>query len=369
MTGNLYPLQTLGYFKEDDPRGAIVLLIGIGAILLTTLIFNIARGRVAATALGKSKSKTMIASKKFSGFTLHRIASAYGLDRNQTRLLEFVFRNDGVSDPERVLNNSNLLDKHFKRAYRTIERNATTEEEAQQRLSLLFSLRNTIEANPNIGAIPSSHQLTENMTAVLSNARESYPVKIMSSKGDCVIVECPTNALGTPIKMPKGTRVNLSFFTKTSQGFSFESRILGPIDTPRGLGMQLAHGKKTKPLAQRKYRRKQSSINCVFRFVFVGEQKGKKPPKLTVDSRRFTGIIQDISLGGCSIKTSASIQVGSRLKIDIDYSGELLISCLGQVLRTNRSGAIGTILHIKFLKVPRKALNAINALVFGYVDD
>jgi hypothetical protein len=68
------------------------------------------------------------------------------------------------------------------------------------------------------------------------------------------------------------------------------------------------------------------------------------------------------------MKTISSIQVGSRLKIDIDYSNELLISCLGQVLRTNRKGLAGTILHIKFLKVPRKALNAINALVFGYTD-
>jgi hypothetical protein len=43
------------------------------------------------------------------------------------------------------------------------------------------------------------------------------------------------------------------------------------------------------------------------------------------------------------------------------------IAALGQVLRTNRSG-ISTIMHIKFLRIPRRSLNIINALVYEYVD-
>ena len=64
------------------------------------------------------------------------------------------------------------------------------------------------------------------------------------------------------------------------------------------------------------------------------------------------------------MKSAAPIQAGSRLKIDIQ-SEDAPISVLGQVLRSNRSAA-GTIIHIKFLKVPRRAFNAISALVFGY---
>jgi hypothetical protein len=46
-----------------------------------------------------------------------------------------------------------------------------------------------------------------------------------------------------------------------------------------------------------------------------------------------------------------------------------MINVLGQALRINRSGAAGTIVHIKFLKIPRRAFNAINAVVFGYHED
>jgi hypothetical protein len=59
------------------------------------------------------------------------------------------------------------------------------------------------------------------------------------------------------------------------------------------------------------------------------------------------------------------IQVGSRLKINIDLVDSNLISVLGQAIRCNRSGN-ATIIHIKFLKVPRRAFNTISTLVFGY---
>jgi hypothetical protein len=37
-------------------------------------------------------------------------------------------------------------------------------------------------------------------------------------------------------------------------------------------------------------------------------------------------------------------------------------------LRTNRTG-VNTVMHIKFLKVPRKGLNSINAIVYEYNDE
>ena len=89
---------------------------------------------------------------------------------------------------------------------------------------------------------------------------------------------------------------------------------------------------------------------------------------MVVDKRRLTGNIIDISIGGCSIKTSVNVPSGQRLKIEFNHEGNVTVAVLGQVLRTNRSG-ISTIMHIKFLKVPRRSLNAINALVFEYADE
>jgi hypothetical protein len=370
MIKSFFLLQNVQYFKEDDPVQAMILLIIIGAVIVISLVVGFIRNGI-HTGGGPVRGRTTVTPRKFNAFTLRRIANTYGLDKDQAKLLEFVFRNDAVSDPERVMGNTTLLDKHFKRAYKTIEQNAETEEEAQQRLVRLFSLRNTIESSSGNDSSGSTNHLAENTAAVLSTGKESYPVRVVSSKGTFVIVESPRNALGTPVRIPKGSKVSLSFFTKSSKGFAFDSRVVDSTDTPHGPGLQLSHSGKAKPLAQRRYRRKQVTASCVFYFVFVETVKDgrKKVPKLMVDKRRFVGTILDISIGGCSIKTQAPVQVGSRLKIDMDYSDESTLTVLGQVLRINRTGTAGTIIHIKFIKVPRKAFNNINALVFGYDEE
>ncbi|WP_169312627.1 flagellar brake protein [Leadbettera azotonutricia] len=363
-------LQNPSYFKEDDPMGAMILLIGIGTIIVIAVIAHLAR-RGGAGAIPVKGGSSSASPRRFNGFTLHRISTAYNLDKDQAHLLEFVFRNDAVGDPERVMRSPALLDKHFKRAYKAIERNAETEEDVQQQLVRLFSLRNTIDSAPSSSSGVSTSQIAENTAAVLSTGKDSYSVRVISSKGENMVVEIPRNALGTPVKLARATSVSVSFFTKSSKGFAFASRVVGTVDTPNGPGLQLVHTGKPKALAQRRYRRKPVASGCVFYFVYVDTAKEgrKKVNKLIVDSRRFTGTILDISIGGCSIKTSAPVQVGSRLKIDVDYSDDSMITVLGQVLRSNRSGAVGTIIHIKFLKVPRRAFNNINALVFGYDSD
>jgi c-di-GMP-binding flagellar brake protein YcgR len=184
------------------------------------------------------------------------------------------------------------------------------------------------------------------------------------------LVDCPRNAIGTLIRFPRGTRVNLAFFTKTSKGFSFDSQVLGMADTSIGPALQLSHVGRAKSMTQRRFRRRMASLSCDYYIVRFEDLKNKKPPKMVVDHRRMTGTVTDISIGGCAIKTQTSVQAGARLKIQFDFSKSALpIAVLGQVLRINRSGIANTIMHIKFLKVPRKAMNAINSLVFEYGDD
>jgi hypothetical protein len=190
MIKGFFLLQNVQYFKEDNPVQAMILLIIIGAVIVISLVVGFIRNGI-HTGGGPGRGRTTVTPRKFNAFTLHRIANTYGLDKDQSKLLEFVFRNDGVSDPERVMGNAVLLDKHFKRAYRTIEQNAETEDEAQDRLVRLFSLRNTIESASGNSGSASTNQIAENTAAVLSTGKESYSVRVISSKGAFVVVESP----------------------------------------------------------------------------------------------------------------------------------------------------------------------------------
>jgi hypothetical protein len=90
----------------------------------------------------------------------------------------------------------------------------------------------------------------------------------------------------------------------------------------------------------------------------------KRVRKMTLDGRRYEGTIKDISIGGCSVQSTAVIGPGARIKIEFK-SGDSPRAALGQVLRVNRAGAYGTV-HMKFVTIPNKTQNAINALVFEY---
>jgi c-di-GMP-binding flagellar brake protein YcgR len=360
-TVSWYLLQDTTYFKEDDPAAAIALAVAGGILVLFVIILNIVK-----------YFRHGSAPRRFSGFTMRKIAKNYGLNKIQAKALENVFRSDAVNDPQTVIETPSLLDRHFKRAYRRIKNSAEPDATAQQQLSMLFSVRNTIDVSQNTTAtVMSSRQISENVTAVLTVNKETYPVHILNSKGDGVMVENPRNALGTPVKIPKGTRVSLSFFTKNGKGFAFESRIIGVMDTPRGPALQLAHAPRVKPLIQRRFRRRQMDVPCQFALVKVEDVKigRKKGKKMTVDSRRFRGTIKDISIGGCSIRSGTNVAPGTRLKLEFDLDEVAAMVALGQIIRTNRGGGANTILHMKFIKVPRRVQNSINALVFEYAED
>jgi len=357
------------YFKEDDPVAGTILLVSLVVIIAGVFISTLIRNGL---GIGKKPSKGVSSNptRRFSIFSMYRIRKTYGLNRDQGRVLEYVLKNSGVVEAERTVANPSLLDKYFKQIYMQIEKSSASEAEAQQRLTLLFSTRNAIELYHNTSPGSASEQtLSAGMDVTFSVNQQSYQTRVISSQKDSVLIESPRNSIGSRISFPRGTKVKFAFFTKSNKGFSFDSQIIDSQDTSHGPALLLSRTQGVKAMTQRRYRRRQIDLDCGFYMVHLEPTKRKKPPKLTVEKRRLQGMLTDLSIGGCAIKTSFSIPAGSRLKIEFDYhNNDLSVTALGQVLRINRSGAAHSIMHIKFLKVPRKAMNAINTLVFEYKD-
>lgn len=360
---SFYPLQVqvqdFWKAKSSSSNDALYFLIGIGAVVLILIIVNLIKKKYNVPSLtGAPRPAT--SPQRFSGLSLRRLAANFGLDRQQTKMLDFVLKNDGVVDVGRAVSTPVLLDRHFKRAYRAITRSSGGDEETQDRLAVLFSTRNILESGADSGNIKSTHQIPDNTSAVFSVNGESYPVRVFSAKGEHLLVEPPRNALGNKVRLSRGSKVILSFFTKSSKGFSVESRVLGSTESHTGPVLQLVHSGQIQRLSHRRFRRREAVIAAQLYFVYIENKR------MVVDKRRLAGNILDLSVGGCSIKTNAPVSSGARLKIEF-FQGNTPVAALGQVLRTNRSG-VSTIIHIKFLKVPRRSLNAINAYVFEYAD-
>jgi hypothetical protein len=283
-------------------------------------------------------------------------------------MLEFVLKCDNVTDLVRSFESPILLDKHFKKAFRIIERTSISQDEINNRLSVLFATRNIIEAKANSVSTTSTREIPENTAAVLAIGDTNYPIRVISSKGDSLIVENPLSATGEPLEMEKGSQVSISFFPEPNKGFAVDSRVLGTTETIDGHHvLQLVHSGQIKKLSKRRFRRRQTVITTAFYFVFMEEGKSKKTAEMTIDKRRFSGNIMDISIGGCSVKTSVPVNNGQKLKVEFTREDDSIVAALGEVLRINRVGT-DTIMNIKFIKVPRRSLNSINAVVYEYTD-
>jgi len=344
-----------------DPVSLIIGISVLAAFIIILAVINAVRKGPSFTSGKGSKGTTTAApSGLFSGFKLRSIARNIGLDHEQTKMLDFVLKTDMVTDPEKSIATPALLDRHFRRAYRLFDQSSAVKE-AQHKLAVMFSTRNMLE-NCAIGSISSTRQLREDTTLIISSGKEKLNVNVITAKGDYLVVETPKNVLGSQIKIARGTRLNVMFFNKSNKGFSFETRVIGYVNQYGHPGMQIAHSNQLRFLSQRRYRRRQGSIACFMNLVYV-EGSGKKQ-RLIVDKRKLNGNIADISVGGCSIKIMAPVQVGARFKIEFPMA-DSNVAALGQVLRSNKMG-MTTIIHVRFLRVSEKSMNIINAYAYEY---
>jgi len=366
---SLFPLQQGAMIRLEDPTistrdiviGLIVAFVIIGGLIIlnaTSKKPGISGAKKGGVGGGSSGSGGY---SFFQSMALHKIARTIGLNRDQTKMLDFVFRLDDVVEPERSINTPALLDRHFRKAYRVIENAATLSAETQRKLGVLFSTRNMLE-NSILSSVTSTKMLRDDTTFMINTGKEKVNVHLVNTKGDYILVEPPRNVLGSQIKIQRGTRLIVLFFNKSNKGFSFETRVIGYTSYNGHPVMQLAHSNQIRFLSQRRYRRRQTSIACNMFLVYV--EGNKKKQRLIVDKRRLQGSIQDISVGGCSMKILAPVQVGARFKIEF-MQGNENVAALGQVLRMNRMG-MNTIIHIRFLRVSQRSMNIINAFVYEY---
>jgi hypothetical protein len=365
----MYPLQlgnldnfSFGGNAKTNESDMIWFVVVIGIFVTVIVLLNVFRGKGKTGPGGKRSVET--GPRAFSGLTLHRLTSNLGLDREQVKMLDYVLRSGNVNDPERFLNSPDLVDKNFKRTYRLIERTSHDDNELNEKLSVLFAVRNIIDVNFRGTAATSSRQIPANVPAVLSIDGVNYPVQVISTKGDTIAVDNPKRAAGSLLHPARGSKATLAFYTKTTKGLLIDTRVLGTADVNEVPVLQLAHSGLVKRLSARRFRRRQIIIDTGFYFVHLDTHTKKS----VVDQRRYAGKIMDISIGGCSIKTVSTINAGQRLKVEFLNNDETTIAALGEVLMISRSGASSAV-QVKFLKVPRRSLNSINAMVYEYSED
>jgi hypothetical protein len=117
----------------------------------------------------------------------------------------------------------------------------------------------------------------------------------------------------------------------------------------------------------RNFRRKQNSTAVHFFLVIRTQKKSgfKTVKKLILENNtQYEGTMFDVSLGGCSFSSNQSIKAGSLVKIEFNAQ-KANITALCQVMRINKNNKTN-VYHVKFLKLSKKSILALNVFVFDY---
>jgi hypothetical protein len=102
--------------------------------------------------------------------------------------------------------------------------------------------------------------------------------------------------------------------------------------------------------------------------ITVGRGRKAKKQAFVNKNRRIFGRFEDLSAGGCAIRTQVPLSAGNILKVDFEGADGAPVSVFGKVRGVDRSRARGRLMHIMFTRVSRKNLNQIQSYVYGLVD-
>lgn len=364
----MMPLQT-SYLETGDPSQFLFVIGGIAVVvIISSLVRYLQRG---GSKGPRTSGRTSGGTARGPGFwALRKTAAHYGLSGEESSFLAEVLTLNHLNNPERIMANPAVLDKIFAKTYDRIERQAKSEAEAERDKTLLFSIRQSVEAaHSQTFQISTTRRIPSGYPATLkTETGEQYPTRLLGTKTERLLAEAPRNAVGSLMRFARGTHCTMTFYAKNNQGFTFETKALGSDEYEGSTVLVLAHSDHVTALPGRKHKRQPSHLACSFYTARVIEiRDGKKTRrKLDVDASSTNGIITDISAGGCALKSVAPIKTGEYLKIEFADTHDRNLLALGRVVRTNKTGGIGGIMHIQFMKVPAKTSNAIQALVYGY---
>ena len=243
-------------------------------------------------------------------------------------------------------------------------------EESKQRMTLLcFEIKQLIESNSKskIG-INSTHFLEVGQSLILlAPQAKKRTCTVVSNLRDAIACTVPADD-GREVKWEVGSRLKASFWREHDAGYSYYTSVVG-YDTIKGNRcLLIRHAKSLKRDQQRRYRRKSVEIPCYFYPIRIEEVgRGRRAKKrAVVDRSRFPGAITNISAGGCSMGTRATLDPGRLLKLEFELEDTGKITVFGKVCRTRKEGRHGSLIHVMFTKVSRNYLNQIYSFVYNY---
>jgi hypothetical protein len=345
----------------NDPTLNIIFIVVVAVIVLVVVIVGVMnRG-----ATGKSSSYT--GPKKISKQAIIDRAANSGLSRIQIKTLLNLIHTYGCPNPLALFSNPAILDSLLKRSVQAINGQASSIGTREAQKSTIYAIKHVIERSmetKKTGSSTKSIKEGQKITMVTPQGGR-FPTRVTANLDKGLAVLTPMDMNNRMMKMPKNIPIRVYFMAGKEDGYTFRTKVTGVIKFEGITNTLLAHSPTVFHAQQRRFRRREIDSPCYFFLVDVISTPGKGKTAVISNKDGTLGMIQEISAGGCSMRTNYPLPPNSLVKIDFETSGKHKVIAYGKVKKIGASGRGGSIMHIQFTRMSAENLNKINAYVYS----
>lgn len=350
--------QDIQFFAKPDATSNRLTLFIFGAVVVAAGIaaFLNARRR------GKGRSGSL---------GINRQAKRLGLTKEQRKAVKEMAGALSLQNPERLLSNSAYLSTALRRRIEQIDKSDEPEPDRERLKSILFSVRRAVaNAAAQVRVLPSSRQIKIGQEVSIRTADgTTFDTMISSNVHNGLGVELTHERGGATWR--KGTQLQVSFVVDPDRLFAFRTKVIGYNNVRGASVMFVEHVTNIQQKQKRRSPRREYDRPCYFypvTVITVGRGRKAKKQAFVNKNRRIFGRFEDLSGGGCAVRTQAPLAAGSILKVDFEAAEGKPIAVFGKVRSVDRTRVRGGLMHIMYTRVSRKNLNEIQSYVYGLVD-
>ena len=338
-------------------------VIGVAATVLLIFI---------GTLIARRRQPGSTADGGYNGAAFRRAGKSVGLSAAQVGALENLVLATKVRQPFLVFTSAGLLDDTLKKGMYSIDAaRDLSEEERENRRTVLFQIKQTIEGNARKGASLGSTTFLRpgQVLSITPEGGAAFASKVVSNMKDFLTTSVPALPAGGNSRWMRGTKLSVYMWRENDAGYSFVSKVLG-YDTVKGIPSVLIQHSRTLRREQRRRARRRELLRPCFcypiRITETGEGRKMERKAVVEQSQRTLGTIVDISAGGCAVQTSTPAAKGKLVMVEFDVDRRQALRAFGKVMQVKKRGGRGGTMNIMFTRVTRQHLNRISEFVYDF---
>ncbi len=351
------------FFARPDPQQNVVTLAIFGGLLVIGVLAAIIGSRIRKSGRGRNRVPRM---------AIRRYGRQAGLKPHHIQTLTEIARDLRVDQPLRLFQSEQYLTNVVRREIMRIDQSSMSDGEKEDRKFLVFQIKRllTLAISRSGGGITSTRRLANGQEVSISSDGDFwYDSRVTANMSDSLGVEAPMDNDGSAVLWSKGTKVAGRVSLRGGQNVvTFKSAVRG-ISRSHGIAsILLSHDDNLSSARQRRYPRREADQPVFFWPIVVlstGSGRRAKKQAFVSSQRRGYGRLEDVSAGGCSIRTPQPLATGNLVKISFETPDKTRLTAFGKVKNVERLPGRYSIMHIQFTKVSKKHLNRIQAYVYG----